>query len=64
MRLFHFFDFHRTLPLLILGFWLAKSCGPSNQAALPPEQLLPADTLAVLCLPNWDKAMAYFEKSP
>ena len=63
MRLLHLVNIHRTLPFL-LGFWLAGSCGPSTQAALPPEQLLPADTLAVLCLPNWGKAMAYFEKSP
>jgi hypothetical protein len=54
-------NMNRTLLLstsLACWTWLA-------QAAVPPvEQLLPADTLGLITIPDWDKAMAASEKTP
>ncbi len=37
---------------------------PLRAAVPPPEQLLPADTLAVVTVPDWKKAAAAFKQSP
>ena len=38
--------------------------GEAPAAVPPPEQLLPADTLVVVSIPDWDKAAAYYGQSP
>jgi hypothetical protein len=49
---------------LILLTALACWAVPARAAVPPVEQLLPADTLGLISIPDWDKAMAACEKSP
>jgi hypothetical protein len=55
----------RHLPrrILILGYLIGLA-GNVSAAVPPPEQLLPADTLLVISIPDWDKAAAYYGQSP
>jgi len=52
-----------TQSLSILACLIAFA-GASRAAVPPPEQLLPADTLVVVSIPDWDKAAAYYGQSP
>src|SRR6187549_1482125 len=49
-----------------LSLWLTLVCvAVAARAAIPmAEQLLPADTLVVVNVPDWEKAMSYFAASP
>lgn len=55
-------EYMRTLSL-VLGVWLGLSPG-GRAAPLAPEQLLPAETLVVLSIPNWKEARQRYEQSP
>lgn len=50
--------------LTVLTFLLAATLLASGAATPPAAQLLPADTLAFFSVPDWDKAVAYWEVSP
>jgi hypothetical protein len=51
------------LKLLVASVLFAASCIVRGEA-LPPEKLLPADTLAMMTAPDWDKAMTAYREFP
>lgn len=53
----------KQLSFLFAGY-LSCALAPAFAAAPSPEQLLPSDTLAVLTVPDWDKAKAFYDKAP
>lgn len=53
-----------VVPFLVASIALLGICWPVNAATPPVEQLLPADTLGVFSIPDWDKATAYLRQSP
>ena len=51
----------KLIPILSALFYVAASAGA---AVLPPEKLLPDDTLAVFTIPDWAKARDIYKNSP
>jgi hypothetical protein len=51
----------KLIPILSALFYVAASAGA---AVLPPEKLLPDDTLAIFTIPDWAKARDIYNNSP
>lgn len=55
---------NQMMKTVFLGVAWMLGLTSAMSATLPPEQLLPADTLALVSIPDWDKASGFFEQSP
>jgi hypothetical protein len=51
------------LPLFVLAVLITTSFGRA-ETNLPAAQLLPTDTLALVSVPDWDQALAYWNQCP